>query len=153
MTRVHVPVTLRWSDLDAYGHVNNARLLTLLEEARIEVFWPGRVSDGAPLPDMQMDDDTLSLIARQEIEYLAPLPHVREPLDIELWLGSIGGASLEVNYEVHAPRGAERDVLFARAATTLVMVDARTTRPRRISARERALWEPYLEAPLEFRRR
>ena len=26
---------LRWSDMDAYGHVNNARFLTLYEEARV----------------------------------------------------------------------------------------------------------------------
>ena len=153
MTRVHVPITLRWSDLDAYGHLNNARLLTLLEEARIEVFWPGRSGAAESLPEMHMDEGTLSLIARQEVEYLAPVPHLREPLDIQLWLGSIGGASLEIHYEVHAPLGAEGDVLFARAATTLVMVDAQTGRPRRISPRERALWEPYQEAPLDFRRR
>ncbi len=153
MTRVHVPVALRWSDLDAYGHVNNARMLTLLEEARIEVFWPGRSADAAPLPELHMDGGTLSLIARQEVEYLAPVPHLREPLDIQLWLGGIGGASLEVCYEVHGPSGAEEDVVYARAATTIVMVDAATGRPRRISARERALWQPFHEPPLEFRRR
>ena len=26
---------LRWSDQDALGHVNNARVITLMEEARI----------------------------------------------------------------------------------------------------------------------
>ena len=30
--RLPVPVRIRWSDLDAYGHVNNAALLTLLED-------------------------------------------------------------------------------------------------------------------------
>ena len=33
--------TLRWSDLDAYGHVNNARFLTLFEEARVDLFFAG----------------------------------------------------------------------------------------------------------------
>ena len=28
-------MAVRWSDLDAYGHVNNARFLTLYEEARV----------------------------------------------------------------------------------------------------------------------
>ena len=31
--KLHVPIRLRWSDLDAYGHVNNAEMLRLLEEA------------------------------------------------------------------------------------------------------------------------
>ena len=30
--KLHVPIKLRWSDLDAYGHVNNAAMLTLLDE-------------------------------------------------------------------------------------------------------------------------
>ncbi len=37
--RLHVPISLRWSDLDAYGHVNNASMFRLLEEARIQAFW------------------------------------------------------------------------------------------------------------------
>ena len=32
---------LRWSDMDAYGHVNNARFLTLYEEARVALFFLG----------------------------------------------------------------------------------------------------------------
>jgi acyl-CoA thioesterase FadM len=34
--------TLRWSDLDAYGHINNSRFLTLYEEqVRVDVPGPG----------------------------------------------------------------------------------------------------------------
>jgi len=49
--RIHVPIKLRWSDLDAYGHVNNAAMLTLLEESRISVERILRVlADGMPAP-------------------------------------------------------------------------------------------------------
>ena len=44
--RLAVPVRVRWSDLDAYGHVNNAALLTLLEEARVSAFWAGGTAAG-----------------------------------------------------------------------------------------------------------
>ena len=39
---VHVP--LRWSDMDAYGHVNNVQFLRLLEDARVTGFerWFGQ---------------------------------------------------------------------------------------------------------------
>ncbi|MCU1593745.1 MAG: 4-hydroxybenzoyl-CoA thioesterase, partial [Frankiales bacterium] len=30
--RLTVPIRLRWSDIDAYAHVNNAAMLGLLEE-------------------------------------------------------------------------------------------------------------------------
>jgi hypothetical protein len=38
-------------------------------------------------PPEGIDAGTLTLIARQEIEYLAPVPYRREPLDVQLWFG------------------------------------------------------------------
>ena len=157
--RLHVPTPLRWSDLDAYGHVNNARMLSLLEEARIQAFW---VSDdtsehaagaSTAVLDATPGATTITLIARQEVEYLAPVPYQRQPLDIELWIGHMGGASLDVCYEVFSPAGVEPRALYTRATTTIVLVDAASERPRRIRESERAAWEPYLGEPLAFRRR
>ena len=34
MPRLRVLIPLRWSDTDAYGHINNVMFLRLLEEAR-----------------------------------------------------------------------------------------------------------------------
>ncbi|MFF1879139.1 acyl-CoA thioesterase [Leifsonia sp. NPDC058230] len=160
--RLHVPIRLRWSDLDAYGHVNNAEMLRLLEEARIQAFWitdddtgdgAGAVGSSTAVLDGRPGADTLTLIARQEIEYLAPIPYLRQPLDIQLWLGRLGGASLEVCYEVWSPEATEPPVLYSRAATTIVLVDAASERPRRINDRERAAWTPYLDEPVEFTKR
>ncbi|QDZ14036.1 acyl-CoA thioesterase [Humibacter ginsenosidimutans] len=159
--RLNVPIRLRWADLDAYGHVNNAEMLRLLEEARILALW---TADDAPdtgeaagtstaVLDGRPGADTLSLIARQEIEYLAPIPYLRQPLDIQIWVGRLGGASLELCYEVWSPVAAEPATLYARAATTIVLVDAATGRPRRINERERAAWTPYSEPAIEFHRR
>ena len=160
--RLHVPIKLRWSDLDAYGHVNNAEMLRLLEEARIEAFWAPddsgqgsgeAVGGSTAVLDGRPGADTLTLIARQEIEYLAPIPYLRQPLDVQLWLGRLGGASLEVNYEVWSPEGVEPRTMFSRAATTIVLVDATTQRPRRINDRERSAWTPYLDDPVTFTKR
>ncbi len=156
--RLHVPIKLRWSDLDAYGHVNNAEMLRLLEEARIEAFWitddaEEAVGGSTAVLDGRPGADTLTLIARQEIEYLVPIPYLRQPLDVQLWLGRLGGASLEVCYEVRSPAGTEPEVLYTRAATTIVLVDATTQRPRRINDRERAAWTPYLDEPVHFTKR
>jgi acyl-CoA thioester hydrolase len=157
MTRLHVPIPLRWGDLDAFNHVNNASMLKLLEEARVRVFWiPTLASEEAPptaVIDASLDAETITLVAHQEIEYLAPIPYQRDPLDVQLWMGKIGGASLQVAYEVYSPRGTEPQTLYARAATTVVMVDAKTMKPRRISDSERAVWEPFIEDPIEFSRR
>jgi acyl-CoA thioester hydrolase len=149
--RLEVPVQVRWSDLDAYGHVNNASLLTLLEEARVTAFWAGG-PEGSPdtaIIDAGPGATSITVIARQESEYLGQIPHHRQPIRVDIWVGRMGGASMQVCYEVRSPDRAE---LYARAATTVVMLDAATGAPRRLTAAERTAWEPYLEAPVEFRR-
>jgi acyl-CoA thioester hydrolase len=157
MTRLNVPIPLRWSDFDAYAHVNNAEMLRLLEEARIQAFW--RPDEGAApgvetaVLDARPGAEVISLIARQELEYLAPIPYMRQPVDVELWIGRLGGASLEVCYEVFSPVGVAPRVLYPRAATTLVMVAAASGRPVRIADGLREVWAPYVEAPIEFSKR
>lgn len=166
MTRLHVPVALRWSDLDAYQHVNNVEMLRLLEDARITAFWrhpdaPTEATWPTAVLDTGPHASSHTLVARQEIEYLRPLGFTRSPVRVEMWLGHLGGASLEVCYEVHTewPEHSERtgppigSRPYAKAATTIVVVDASTGAPRRISADERAAWAPFVEEPLEFRRR
>jgi acyl-CoA thioester hydrolase len=157
--KLHVPIRLRWSDLDAYGHVNNAEMLRLLEEARIQAFWVTDEAGGSAVGastavlDGRPGAATLTLIARQEIEYLAPVPYLRQPVDVRLWLGKLGGASLEVCYEVWTPEGVEPAVQFARASTTIVLVDAAGGRPRKMNDIERTAWTPYLDDPVQFARR
>lgn len=159
MTRIRIPVALRWSDFDAYAHVNNAEMLRLLEEARIEAFWRpdagANPADARPTAVIESGPHakSITLIARQEIEYLAPIPFQRRPIDIEMWIGHIGGASFEVCYEVYSPEGVEPRVLHTIASTTLVLVDAATGRPTRISEETRALLADYVEAPLRFGKR
>ena len=156
MTRIHVPIPLRWSDFDAYAHVNNAEMLRLLEEARIQAFWrpdEGDAGVATAVLDARPGAETISLIARQEIEYLAPIPYMRAPIDIELWIGRIGGASLEVCYELYSPTGVEPRLLFTKAATTIVMVTAATGKPQRIPDGLREIWAPYVEDPVAFTKR
>ena len=152
MTRLHVAIPLRWSDLDAYAHVNNARMFTLLEEARIAAFWGGG-ENGAPTAVLTTGPgaDSITLIAGQQIEYRAPIPFHRAPLDVELWIGKLGGASLQVCYEVYSPSGDEPRMLYVRAATTIVLAHRETGAPRRITDDERDAWAPFVEEPLAFR--
>lgn len=153
---MHVPIHLRWGDLDAFNHVNNATMLKLLEEARVRVFWEPIVGEHAPdtaVIEAGADAAALTLIARQEIEYLAPVPYRREPLDVQMWFGKIGGSSVEVCYEVYSPRSDTDQTLYARASSAVVLVDAQSFRPTRLTERMRAAWAPYLGEPIAFSRR
>ncbi len=157
--RLHVPIHLRWGDLDALGHVNNTSMLKLLEEARLRAFW--RPEDGSDAPPTAVFDmsvlegggDRATLIARQEIEYLRPVPYGQRPLDVQLWVGGIGGSSVEVCYEVFSPLGQEESVLYARASAVVVLVDTSTGRPTRWGSAEREAWAPFVGEPIAYAKR
>ena len=165
--RLHVPIHLRWGDLDALGHVNNTSMLKLLEEARLRAFW--RPEDGTEAAPTAVFDMTVlegggmraTLVARQEIEYLRPVPYGQRPLDVQLWIGAIGGSSVEVCYEIFSPHDdsapgddAQQDqVLYARASAVVVIVDTSTGRPTRWAEAERAAWAPFISEPIAFAKR
>jgi acyl-CoA thioester hydrolase len=157
--RLHIPIHLRWGDLDAFNHVNNTSMLKLLEEARVRAFWlpaPGEDAPGTAVLDSSIRSGVLTLIARQEIEYLAPVPYQRHPLDVQMWFGKLGGSSIEVCYEVCSPvetAGEAGQTVYARATTVVVKVDAETGRPLRLSAEEREAWAPHVSAPIEYAHR
>ncbi len=142
-----VPVTVRWGDLDAYGHVNNAAMLVLLEEVRVAVFWHGHHLPAGESATLDRDESA-TFVAHQEIEYLAPLGYPRAPIPVSMWISRLGGASAEVCYEVPTLDGG----VAARARTTIVMVNATTGRPRRLTDDERALWSRFMDEPVQFRR-
>lgn len=155
MTRLHVPVHLRWGDMDAYRHVNNATLVKLLEEARVRAFW--RHEDADASADTAIFDTGagtgageaayLTLVASQSVDYLAPIPYRQAPLDIVMWFTKLGGSSAHVAYEVWDSPA--QNTLFARAATVIVLVDPETGRPVRLPEAVRAAWTPFLENPAD----
>ncbi len=155
--RVHIPVHLRWGDLDALGHVNNTSMLKLLEEARLRAFWkPEDGSAGPPtavLDELSASSEAVTLIARQEIEYLRPVPYGQRPLDVQLWIGRLGGSSIDVCYEVFSPQGDQVQTCYARSTAVIVMVSTATGRPVRLSERMREAWTPLVDAPIVYTHR
>ena len=92
MARFTYPCPMRWSDMDAYGHVNNVRFLTYLEEARVEMIF-NLTQDGAA-----SDLSSGVVVARHEIDYLAPLVHRADPIPIDVWVTRIRAASFELAF-------------------------------------------------------
>jgi len=123
---------LRWSDMDAYGHVNNARFFTYLEEARVDLLL------GAGGEAGQYMLDTGVLVAHHDIDYHAPLKFRAEPVTIQVWTESVGGASCVVGYRV-----CDGDLTYATASTRLVAFDLETHQVRRLTKAEREMLERY----------
>ena len=131
-------------------------MLKLLEEARVRAFWkpgPGEDAPETAVLASGIDQGVLTLIARQEIEYFAPVPYQRHPLEVQMWFGKIGGSSVEVCYEVYNDPSHDERVLYARSTAVLVLVDARTVRPTRVSDDMREVWEPYVGEPITYAHR
>ncbi|MGI5454907.1 acyl-CoA thioesterase [Streptomyces sp. CA-249302] len=120
---------LRWSDMDAYGHVNNAVFVRYLEEARIDFLF-------RPEKDFKQG----SVVARHEIDYKRQLVHRHHPVDIELWVSQIRAASFTISYEVK-----DDDLVYVRASTVVVPFDFEAQRPRRITSEEREFLEEYTD--------
>ncbi|MGP4004149.1 acyl-CoA thioesterase [Streptomyces sp. 8N706] len=129
---------LRWSDMDAFGHVNNAVFVRYLEEARIDFMFRLAPGDGSP------SFSGGSVVARHEIDYLRPLVHRHEPVTIETRVTKISAASLTVAYEVK-----DADQIYVRASTMVVPYDLDKGRPRRITDEERAVLETYMDDSAE----
>ena len=132
--------TLRWSDLDAYGHVNNSRFLTLYEEARVALMFAGGRAWGVG----SFADGVV--IRRHEVDYLRPVDYAlgrataeaAPTVRIELWVEQIRAASFTVAYELY-----DGDVLASTARSVLVPFDLTRKLPRRLSDEERAFLLRY----------
>lgn len=111
---------LRWSDLDAQGHVNNAVIVDYLQEARVAFFRAGSASD--------LLESGIVVVGHQ-VEYLAPVDYTPQGLDIQLVVAAVGGARFELAYEL-----SQYGRPVGRARTVLCPFDFGQDRPVRIPA-------------------
>ena len=120
------PIQVRWRDLDAFGHVNNATFASYLEIARTDAWihlFPGCGVMEIPF-----------FVKRLEIDYRRPIG-LEEEVRVWLRVGELRGASLTFEYVVEV--GGE---VAAEAVTWLACVGD-TGRPTRMDADLRATLE------------
>jgi len=116
--RHHVDVTVRFSDTDAMGHVNNAKYLTYCEMARIR-YW----TDITGMPIALGTEGAESLIlAEARITYRAPVFH-SEVVTVQTRAVRIGRSSFTLEHRLLAaiPGGTPR--LVAVSESILVRYD------------------------------
>ena len=80
------------------------------------------------------------VVARAEVDYLAPIYDGGFDIDCEIWVGKVGGASFEMFYEIKSKAG-----LHARVKTVQVGVDVQTKKSRRLNDFEREFLLKYQE--------
>ncbi len=114
---------VRWGDLDAFGHVNNATYLVYAQEARFA--WSKMIE---------------MVVARAEVDFIAPIYTGDVYIDVEIWVHKVGNSSFGITYEMK--NGEE---LLARVKTVQVTVSMETKKSRPINGAERDFLNKYLE--------
>ena len=125
-------VAVRWSDMDLYGHVNNARFLTLYEEARVAMFFTGARAHGLTSFEEGI------VIARHEIDYLRPVDY-GHPVRVEMWISDLRASRFTVAYELF-----DDGVPASRAKSVCVPYNLAEGFPRRLTEAERDFLKPYV---------
>ena len=125
---------IRWADLDAFKHINNAAYLVYMQEARADFTWFSRIARGEEplLADM--------VVARAEVDYLSPIHQTGTTLDVEIYIEKISNSSFVMVYEM-----SQGGTLRARGKTVQVGVDMETEKARRLRDKEREFLSQYLE--------
>lgn len=108
----NISVITRFSDTDIMGHVNNARYVTYLEEARIQ-YTRDVLGWGGEAREIGM------ILAKTVIDYLLPL-HVGDLVKVYTRCSRLGRKSFDMSYVIVL---APDDNLVATASTTMVAYD------------------------------
>jgi acyl-CoA thioester hydrolase len=114
---------VRWGDLDAFGHVNNSTYLIFAQEARFA--WSKMIE---------------MVVARAEVDFIAPIYTGDIYIDVEIWVNKIGTSSFGVTYEMKY-----ENELLAVVKTVQVTVSMDTKKSRPLNDAEREFLNKYLE--------
>lgn len=131
---LEVRLQLRWKDMDAYGHVNNAVYLNYLEEARDA--WVQQVL--GPVAD----DVWHFVLARVAIDFRSELKQEDGEIVAGCRLESIGRSSIRTREEVRKLDG----TISAEAESVIVPRDPERGTSRPLTEAERAALERELTA-------
>lgn len=113
--RYSITVTPRFSDVDKMGHVNNARYLTYMEEARIKYAYD--------VLNVHFDEPkTFMIVAKTTIDYLMPLAEGQTVI-VYARCSRLGRKSFDLNYLLVAEDDQD---MVAMATTTMVAYDYKT---------------------------
>ncbi len=133
-TVFRTPVPLRWSDLDAFNHVNNARYLTFLEQARIEWF--------ETIGEAWVTEASAPVVASATLNFKRPIEYPASVF-VELFTEKLGNSSVVIGHRIVAADGA----LHCDGNVVAVWVGRRDGRPTALPDGVRRASERLLAAP------
>jgi acyl-CoA thioester hydrolase len=127
---------MRWSDMDALGHVHNARFMEYYEAARTDLVQ-------RLLTTLGEAGGVGLVVRRHEVDYLLPLVYRPQPVVVDSWVTRIGRTSFALH---HVAGEADGQTIYGQATTTIVAVDAGTGRPIEMPPQLREALAEFTEA-------
>jgi acyl-CoA thioester hydrolase len=134
MARFTTEIQMRFRDLDAMGHVNNAVYLSYCELARTQFYLDH--SFKRSLHDIDF------ILAHVDIDY-ASAAEWGDQVEVSAWPSKIGESSFTLSYEV---RDKKSNRLLARSSSVLVSYDYDQKKTKPIPPDFRKMLEENLEA-------
>lgn len=131
MARFVAQVPLRWTDQDSFRHLNHAKAVTLLEEARIQLVFDAAKADGVGGFVAGL------VVVGLNVEYRRQIPYRSRTLRVTMGVDEVRAASFRICYEMH-DGPAEDDQMAVAAWTRMATFDLDEQRPRRLTAEEQA---------------
>lgn len=125
-------VPLRFADIDAMGHVNNAVTLTLLELGRLKFF--------AEAMGVSRVADIRFILAEAVVRYRIPIL-LQDPVRVRMSVIDISRSSFRFLCELFDPRDGR---VFTEAETVQVMYDYATGRPMPLTGKDEEILREYL---------
>jgi acyl-CoA thioester hydrolase len=129
-----IDIHVRFRDLDAMGHVNNAVMFTYFEEGRTGFFLRHLRSESPSGFNF--------ILAHIRCDYLLPLTLEDHPR-LKLWIEEIGNKSFKIVYELSDRADGTR--VFARGESTQVCYDYQARRSIEVSPALKAQLTQYLQ--------
>lgn len=126
-------IEVRYGDLDPQGHVNNAKFLTYIEQARISYVINLGLWDGKSFVDMGF------ILAEARITFHTPILYGQKPL-VNVRVSRLGTKSLTMNYLLVDSESGEK---FATAESIQVAYDYRSQATIVIPERWREVIEEF----------
>ena len=130
-----VPVTVRWGDLDAFDHVNNAAFLVYAQEARI--VWLSRLDANLRDASMMPVVAAASLNFRRQLGWPARIV-------VELSIARLGNSSLTLAHRIVDEN--DTNLVYADGDTVMVWIDPASGRSIALPVAIRELAQSALAA-------
>jgi acyl-CoA thioester hydrolase len=114
-------IQIRFNDVDALGHVNNAVHVTWFELARIKYF------DAKVGGDIDWEREGM-ILAHTSISYKTPI-YLKDTIEVLTWFSKAGNTSFELMYEIIRKEADGSETICATGSSVQVCFNYKENKP------------------------